>query len=182
VNNKDRTFIAAQLQAGQKPDSVAHALLMRRALEEVEKVARELAYSESRSAWITEQRYVTLFGPKLAPVLVGVENGTELWQSPARQEYKVRMIDLPAFAKEMGLDLKALREVTEGKRSDVKGYICLPTGAPFDVGIQWIDPNPENARRAERKAKEAEEAKHPRKKMSAYPLAAPVIDWTPAQK
>jgi hypothetical protein len=63
MDNKDRSFIAAQLSAGKSVEDAAEALVMRRAPAEVEKVANELAYSAQKQQWTREQQYYTLLGP-----------------------------------------------------------------------------------------------------------------------
>ena len=60
VENKDRQSITERLAAGDKHDSIAHALLMRRALEEVEQVANWIAGAEHSAALIQQYIYYTV--------------------------------------------------------------------------------------------------------------------------
>jgi hypothetical protein len=179
MNSNERSFITALLSEGKSVEDAAEALVMKRAIAEVERVANDIAYSEAHNRWVLGLRFVTLYSPQPEPVLVGKEKGVEMWQTPARQEYKVKVLDLPAFAQEMKLNLRDLQAVTEGKRRDVKGFICIPSGATMDVGEAWTDPNPERIGREARQAAEAKEAQNPRKVKSAYTPSAPVIEWTP---
>jgi hypothetical protein len=176
VKNEDRQYIASLLEAGQKPDSVAHSLLMRRALAEVETVAREMAVRERMTGFARQREYVTILGPRQEPVMVEKNSTVELWQRPARQEYRVRLLDFAAFCKSFGLDEKAMREVIAGNRRDAKGYECLATYATNDRGVAWVDPEPQKRAIASRKAVEAQ---GPRIKESVYSPSLPVIEWTP---
>jgi hypothetical protein len=181
MNYDDRQFIMSQLSAGKKKESVAHDLLMRRALEEVESVEKDVAQTEARQQWSREQSYYTLLGPTPAPVKIKEEKGQELWQQPGRQQYKVRLMNFAAFCKEIGLPLTKMQEMVEGKHRDVQGWSCIWTGGSFDTGRAWMDPTPQL--RTEESMRAVAKAEPPtRRVMSVYTPTAPVIDWKPTQK
>lgn len=178
MNHEERQYIAGLLAAGQKPDSIAHALLMRRALSEVEQVAQEIETTNRRMAEELDRIFYTIHGPQPGPVLVSKSKDVETYATPARQEYVVRCKDFAAFCKEMGLPLKPMTEVVEGRRRDVKDYICVWSGRHDDRGRSWVDPAPENARRA---VVQAEEAKGPVRRKSAYTPTPDRIEYKPSR-
>jgi hypothetical protein len=180
VKHEERQFIIGKLTAGQKPDSIAHDLLMMGALEEVERVAQDMAEAEARQKWSREQSCYVIMGPQPKPEIIDKRPGVEVYQTPARQEYRVKVIDFAAFCKEMGLNLAQMTEVVEGKRRDVQDYRCVWTGGNFDMGRAWVDSAPRlNAEQAQRQRREQEGTW---KKQSVYSPVPPVIEWTPPEK
>ena len=100
VNSQEKQFVIAALRSGQSVQDAAEALVMRRAVEEVEKVAQELRRRANVQGRARERFYYTLLGPKPEPTLVRVsDEGVEMWEQPARQEYRVRCVDFPRSAR-----------------------------------------------------------------------------------
>jgi hypothetical protein len=180
MDHNDRQFIMTKLKDGQKHESIAHDLLMRRALEEVESVAKDVASNEARTKWMMEQRYYTFLAPQPEPIITKQEGNVELVTRPNRQEYRVHCLDLPAFCKELGLDLKQMERVARGEIRDHKDWMVCWTGGSMDVGRAWKDPTPALRDEEARQNREKVEGKVWRKE-SVYTPDLPMVDWRPTQ-
>jgi hypothetical protein len=192
VKNDERQYVLSLLQAGQSTEYAAEALVLRRAVAEVEEVAAyavRLDRAQEANALRMSLYYYTLYAPQEKAVKVRdgarLGDGTveaELWQRPGRQAYKVLVSDFPAFCKERRLNLDAMTELVKGKRWDVNGWQCVWSGDQLDRGQQGDPPMRASqedsvASLTRRRAEDA--VRPPRKAESAYSPPPPAIAWTP---
>ena len=144
MNNEERQYTIRQL--GDNPTQAdiaraAAALVQYRAEQEVRRVANDIISAAGSYERTKRLYWYPLLSPKPAPVKVRDAEGVEMWQQPQRQQYKVRLSDLPAFCKENGLDLKAMTEVGEGIRKEHKGWLRAPfQGGQFEMGKTYEEP------------------------------------------
>jgi hypothetical protein len=174
MNEQERQVILAALGESDSEEAVQRAtdaLVRYRARQEVLPLAK--MYSAERQAMMESDRaryyYIFLAPKEKAVKIAGGKGEVELWQTPARQEYRVRVVDLAAFAKSQGLKLNELEEVAKGKRAETKGWAGYATGAAYDAGQPWR-PSPRIKTPAERNPA-------PLKQMSVYSPAKPIIEW-----
>ncbi len=182
MENKDRQFITERLAAGDKHDSIAHALLMRRALEEVEQVANWIAGAEHSAALIQQYIYYTVLGPQPELVLVRDEGGVELWQRQGRQQYKVLVKDYPQFCRDMKLNYKEMEAVATGSQYEYKGWISAGNSGFHYDQTRAAPPPPTPRALADAEADRDQAKRTPKvKQMSAYTPSPDPITYMPTR-
>ena len=183
MENKDRQFISDRLAGGEKHDTIAHALVLRRALEEVEQVAGEIAGRERAGQLWQEYAYYCLLAPRPEPVKIRDENGVELWQQSDRQRYKVLCKDLAQFAKDYRLNFRELEAVATGAQYEHKGWISEGnSGYLYDQTRSAPPPNPRIAASEAADAAQYTAAREKKvKRMSGYVPSPEPITYTPAK-
>jgi hypothetical protein len=193
VRHDEQQYVRGLLEAGQSIEDAAEALVMRRAIAEVEKIKQGMV---NAAGWAQEeaqrrsQWYYTLYAPREKPVKIKegqrMPDGTiperDLWQQPGRQAYKVLVTDLPAFCKSHKLNLEAMTELVKGKRWEVNGWQCVWSGDQLDKGRQGSPPNDKVDQAAREYRKAQDELKTPRKQESVYTPAPPMVVWSPSGK
>lgn len=173
MNNNDRTFIAERLAAGEDKSSIASSLLMRRALEDVEKIAQDMAQAEARQQFQRDHAYYTVLGPQPQPVKVRDEGGVELFQMQGRQQYRVLVKDFAVFCREMKLDHKKMEAVATGQQPEHRGWISGGyAGRLYDMTGSYMPPT----------CAEDQAAPEPKeKRLSVYQATPDPITYTPAK-
>jgi hypothetical protein len=192
VKYEEQQYVISLLSAGTSVDDAAEALVMRRAVAEVVRVAQDMQTQAGYAQEAAQRRaqwHYTLYAPEKPPVKIksggrvsGGATETDLYQRQARQAYKVLVDDLPAFCKDQKLDLAAMTEVVNGKRWEHKGWLCIWSGNQLDQGRQASPPN-DLVDQAEREYQRGQEAaKTPRRQDSAYTVSPPVVVYAPKGK
>jgi hypothetical protein len=177
MDSEDRQYITSQLS--DSPDDkeiarVARLLVWFRAERDVRKIADEIVTSKRGAELARSLYFYRLAGPLPKARLVEKGKGpgdSDLWTQEPRQTYKVKVIDIPAFAKEHGLNAKALEDVAEARIAETKGWIAAPgLMGTYEMTKIWHPPFPVEPPLLLR---------DPVTRNWMHPLEPAVIDWTP---
>lgn len=143
ITSQDRAAIGEMLLDGASDHDAAYALLMRLAHNAVASIRRDLDTTVANAARFRRNTYVYLLAPlpkdAKPTILQRLANG-HIEMEARRQPYRVALANLPAFAKEQGLDYQAIEDVAYGRRGEYRGWTqAAGSGTQPEVGTFWRD-------------------------------------------
>lgn len=155
-------------------DAVAARMLIQAARKLAERWQAEYHNSLLHNAAVYERMFYPLLAPRGKTIEKTLPDGTRTRQAPPRQAYRVKIKDLPKFAKEHGLNARELEKVGLGEIHDHRGWTRGPSfHHPDEMGTAWTPP----FEPAPRERITGLDNNRPILELETF--AAPVIDYDP---
>src|SRR5262245_31359667 len=170
MKDEEYQLVAPALSEDQSEENIqrlAALLVQYRAEEELRVIVNQINEGRQVNEHVRTLRYYPFLSPPKQVTLQTDAYGNEIITQPQSQRYKVRVVDLPAFAKEMGLSVEGLRDLGEGKIREYKGWRREPYRSNMlEQGRHYTEPRTDD---------EVAPPKKPRKQ-EVYQMLQPTIE------